>query len=252
MNTLTIPQPVSVGRRVLNVVKLNTVNPWTAIVMPWMILGFIFLVNYLIWWIIFSAVAPEDRADAAEGLQYSGASWFIFIYMMVVAIQTINLTFPLALGYGVTRRDFWLGTSLTNVLLAAMFSIGLTILSIIETATNGWGLGGRMFTTIWFGETWPERLFVIFTLLVFFLFFGSAIATVYVRWKANGVAGFFIALTLVLVGLAALVTFSQSWPAVGNFFVTSGVRGTVAWSYIVTVVAAVTGFLFLRRATPKS
>lgn len=252
MNTLTIPQPVSLGRRILNVVKLNTVNPWTAIVMPWMILGFIFIVNYLIWWIIFAASGPENTAEVSENLQYSGASWFIFFYMMVVAIQTINLTFPLALGYGVTRRDFWLGASLTNVLLAAMFAIGLTILSIIESATNGWGLGGRMFTAVWFGETWPERLFVIFTLLVFFLFFGSAIATVYVRWKANGVAGFFIALTLVLVGLAALVTFTENWPAVGSFFVTFGITGTVAWSYVVTVIAGITGFVFLQRATPKS
>lgn len=251
MNTLSTAQPASVGRRIVNVVKLNTVNPWTAIVMPWMILGFIFLVNYLIWWIIFAAAGPQNAADVSKGLQYSGASGFIFIYMMVVAIQTINLTFPLALGYGVTRRDFWLGTSLTNVLLAAMFSIGLTILSVIETATNGWGLGGRMFTAIWFGESWPERLFVIFTLLMFFLFFGSAIATVYVRWKANGVAGFFIALTLVLVGLAALTTFTQNWPAVGNFFVASGALGTVAWSYVITVIAAITGFLFLQRATPK-
>lgn len=252
MNTLTSPRPVSAGRRILNVVKLNTVNPWTAIVMPWMILGFIFLVNYLIWVIVFAAAGPENAADVSEGLQYSGASGFIFIYMMVVAIQTINLTFPLALGYGVTRRDFWLGSSLTFVLLAAMFAIGITILSVIETATGGWGLGGHMFTAIWFGETGPQRLFVIFTLLMFFLFFGSAIATVYVRWKSNGVAGFFIALTLVLVGLAALVTFTQNWPAVGNFFAVSGALGTVAGTYVITVIAAVTGFIFLQRATPKS
>lgn len=252
MNTLTSTQPMSAGRRILNVVRLNTANPWTAIIMPWLILGFIFLVNYLIWWIVFTAAGPENAASVSKGMQYSGASGFIFIYMMVVAIQTINLTFPLALGYGVTRRDFWLGSSLTFVLLAVMFAVGLTILSVIEQATGGWGLGGHMFTAIWFGETWPERLFVIFTALMFFLFFGAAIATVYVRWKSNGVAGFFIALTLVLVGLAALVTFTESWPAVGNFFVVSGALGVVAWTYVITAISAVTGYLFLQRATPKS
>lgn len=252
MTTITAPTPVGPLGRIINVVKLNTVNPWTTIVLPWMILGFIFIVNYLIWWIVFSAVGPEDAADAAEGMQYSGASTFIFVYMMVVAIQAINLTFPLALGYGVTRRDFWLGTSATFIALSVMYTIGLTILSIIEDATGGWGLGGTMFTSIWFGENWLQRLFVFFTLFLFFFFFGAAIATVYVRFKSNGVAGFFIVLTILLVGLAALITFTESWPAVGAFFAQAGALGIVAWTYVVTALSAITGFLILRRATPKN
>src|SRR5690606_24304786 len=121
-----------------------------------------------------------------------------------------------------------------------------------ETVTNGWGVGGVMFTSIWFGESWPERMFVFFTLFVFFFFFGAAIATVYVRWKATGVSAFFIALTFVLVGIAALITLTGNWPAVGNFFVVSGATGTIAWTYVVTALSAVLGYLFLRRATPKS
>ena len=132
--------------------------------------------NLAIWWIIFSAATAERRGRCREGLQYSGASIYIFVYMMVVAIQAMNLTFPFALGYGVTRRDFWLGSSLTFVLLSAMYAIGLTILSIIEEATNGWGLGGRMFTAVYFGDgPWSQRLFIFFVAFLFFFFVGAAI-----------------------------------------------------------------------------
>lgn len=239
-------------QRIVNVVKLNLANPWTAIVFPWMILAIIFAANWLIWWIIFSAVGPADAADASEGMQWSGASSFIFIYMMVVAIQTINLTFQLALGYGVTRRDFWLGSALTFTLLAVMYSVGLTILSVIEEATGGWGLGGRMFTTVYFGEDWAQRLFAFFTLMMFFFFFGAAIAAVYVRWKATGVSFFFIAVGALLIAALAIITFTESWVRVGEFFVSVGLMGGFAWSYVATAVSSVVGFFILRRATPKS
>ncbi|MDH6180523.1 hypothetical protein M2152_000705 [Microbacteriaceae bacterium SG_E_30_P1] len=251
MSTITAPSAVGPLGRIVNVVKLNTVNPWTTITLPWMILGFIFLANLVIWMIIFESVGPESVADVAEGLQYSGATTWIFVYMMIVAIQAINLTFPLALGYGVTRRDFWLGSGLTFIALSAMYSIGLTILSIIEEATGGWGLHGRMFTAVWFGETWPERLFVFFTLFMVAFFFGAAIATVYVRWKSNGVSAFFLVLSVLLIGAAALVTFTSNWPAVGHFFVTTGTTGVIAWTYVITLASALFGYLILRRATPK-
>lgn len=35
--------------------------------------------------------------------------------MMVVAVQAVNISFGLALGYGTTRRDFSLGTALTFI-----------------------------------------------------------------------------------------------------------------------------------------
>lgn len=249
MTTIT---PVGPLRRIVNVMRLNTTNPWTTITLPWMILGFIFLANWVIWWIIFSSVGRDGVAGVANGLQYSGATGWVFVYMMVIAIQAINLTFPLALGYGATRRDFWLGSALTFVALSAMYSIALTILSVIETATNGWGLGGTMFTAIWFGENWYQRLFVFFTLFLFFFFFGAAIATVYVRWKATGVSAFFIALGIVLIGLVALVTFTESWPAIGRFFEAAGLLGIVGWTYVITALSAVFGYLILSRATPKS
>jgi hypothetical protein len=256
MTTVTMDQtttPAGAFARIWAVVKLNLANPWTAIWFPWIILGVIFTVNYAIWIIIARATSGEDRADATEGMSYSGASLFIFVYMMVVAVQTVNLTFPFALGYGVTRRDFYLGSALTFVLLAAMYSIGLGTLSVIEQATNGWGLGGRMFTAIYFGDgPWFERLWIFFVTFLFFLFVGAVAAAIYVRWKSNGIITFFLGLGVLLVGLAALFTFTETWHLVGEFFARWGVLGAYTWSLVLTAIAAIAGFFVLRRATPKN
>jgi len=238
--------------RITSVVRLHLTNPWTAIILPWMIMGFILLANIAIWAIILGAAAPEDRADIREGLGYSGSTTYFFVYIMVLAVQAISVTFPFALGYGVTRRDYYLGTALTFVGLSAMFSVGLTILSVIEEATGGWGLGGRMFTTFYYGDTWPQRLFIYFAAFLIFFFVGMSAASIWVRWRANGLIAYFVGLAVVLVGGAALLTVTNTWPAFGSFFATAGFLGSWAWSLVITAIAAVGGYLVLRRATPKT
>lgn len=254
MSTLTETtfRPASPIGRVFNVVRLHLANPWTAIILPWMILGIIFAANLAIWAIIYYSVDASDRADVSEGLQYSGAATYIFVYMMVVAITAMSVTFPFALGYGVTRRDFYLGSAVTFILLSAMYTVGLTILSIIEEATGGWGFGGRMFTAIYFGENTLQRIFIFFVAFLFFFFFGAAIATVWVRWKATGVTAFFVVVTAIVIAGAAVLTFTGNWQLVGNFFVGAGLVGSFAWSLVITVISAVTGYFILRRATPRA
>lgn len=254
MTTMTSTdfRPVGGPRRILNVVKLNLANPWTTIALPWMVLGMIFVLNLVIGWIVLSNVPASEIASVQEGFQFSGATTWVFVYMMVIAMQSINLTFPFALGYGVTRRDFWLGSSVTFVLLAAMYAVGMTILAVIEEATGGWGFGSRMFTAIYFGESAAQHLFIFFTGFMFFFFFGAAIATVYVRWRATGVTFFFVLLAVLVVAAAGLLTFTKNWQIVGNFFVGAGLIGSFAWSLVITALSAVVGFLILRGATPKN
>lgn len=255
MSTATTTQKSASAeaRRVFNVTKLHFTNAFPLMVLPLLILGFIFLVNYVIWMLIFGTVGSADAADVSEGMQFSGASMFIFVYMMVVAVQAVNLTFPFALGYGVTRRDFYLGSSLAFVLLSVYYATIMAILASVERATGGWGLGGRMFDVIYFGAEDFATRFVLFLLVfLFFFFIGAATASVYVRWKSTGMIAFFAVLTLIVLGAVVLITQSESWPAVGEWFVTNGALGVAAWSLLPTAAAAIAGFFLLRRATPKS
>ncbi|MET1043275.1 MAG: hypothetical protein ABWX59_04010 [Microbacteriaceae bacterium] len=240
-------------KRIWSVVRLHFVNPFSSVILPWMILTFIFAVNYIIWAVIYNATDGASRQGVSDGMQWSGSTTFIFVYMLVVAVQSVNLTFPFALGYSVTRRDFYLGTSLSFLIYAAMYGAGLTILSLVEDATDGWGLGGRMFTVVYFSDgPWFERLWVFVATFAFFLFIGAASAAVYVRWKTNGILVFTGILVLFIVAAVAQITLSEQWPAVGQWFVENGATGVVSWLLIPTAVAAVTGFFILRRATPKN
>jgi hypothetical protein len=258
MTTVTAPLAGAPGTtpfgRILRVVKLNLANPWTTVIMPWIILAAIFVLSYGIWIIVYLSIKPSDTADAQEGMQYSGASSWIFVYLLVVAVQAMNLTFPLALGFGSTRRDFYLGSALTFGLLSVMWAVGLTILSVIESATNGWGIGGKMFTTIYFGggETpiW-QRLVIYLCISLFFFFVGAAVASVYVRWRVTGLVVFFFLLGLLLLGALALIFLTNGWPAVGQFFVTNQAFGVALWMLIPTAIAGLAGYLVLRGATPR-
>jgi len=238
--------------RITRVVKLHFANPWPVIITPWLILGLIFAINVSIWAIVTAAAGPDSASEVAEGFQYSGASFYIFVYMMVVAIMAVNATFAYALGFSATRRDYYLGTALTFVVLAAIYTAAFVLLGVIERATNGWFLNGRMFDSIYFGNGPLEQAFCVFTAFLFFFFVGAATGSVYVRWKAYGMIAFFAVFALLVIGALAVITLTGSWPAVGAFFVDAGFVGTFAWSLVLTVLAGVAGFFLLRRATPRS
>ncbi|MCX7521129.1 ABC transporter permease [Microbacterium sp. STN6] len=256
----TIAETQSVARRgahpssttrIWRVVKLQFTNSWNILVLPVLILGAIFVLNYAIWVIAFRS--SDMSENALDGTQYSGSTIFIFAYMLVVAIQAINLTFPFALGYGATRRDYYLGTSLTWLILSAILTLGIAICGQLETWTNGWGLRATFFNAVYFGDdSFAARMFTVFAAFLFFFFVGTASAAVYVRWRANGLIVAGLVLAVLLVGAVALISFTDSWKGVGEWFAVTGGTGVVAWSLVVTAIAAVTGFFILRRATPKS
>jgi hypothetical protein len=259
MTTLTAPvAPATrpLARRLANVVRLHLANPFTIFVTPLMILGLIFLVNWVIWLLIRMS-SPDDVesvGDVSIGFQYSGASLWIFVYMMVVAIQAMNLSFPFALGFGSTRRDFSLGSGVAFVGLSATFALIFMTLAAIETATGGWGLGGAMFNSIYFGveAPWAVRLFHVFAGFLFFFAVGTFFGATFVRWRSRGLILTFAVLTLVLVGGLVLVTLTESWMRIGEFFVTVGFTGGFALSLVVSLAAGVAGHLILRRATPRA
>lgn len=248
-------RPVATRRgssRIAAVVRLQFTNPWTVVILPWLILIAILLLNMAIWWLIFTNVPAENLADTREGTQYSGAIAYAFVYMMVVAVQAVNAYFPFALGFSVTRRNYYLGTALAFVGLSVFYSLGLSIFALLEDATNGWWVGGTMFTAVYFGENPLQRLFIYFTILMLFFFLGSAVAAMYVRWKALGMIAFFVGLPFLLVGIGVIVTATEKWPAVGAWFVANGLVGTYAWTLVLTAICAITGYFILRKATPKS
>jgi len=238
--------------RVLAVFRLHFVNPVTVAWMPLGIYGFIFAMNWLIWLIV-NVSTSDGREGMAEGTTWSGASMFIFVWLLVIAVQAMNRTFHFALGFGATRRDYYLGTLAALVLSAAGWSIVFGILAVIEEATDGWGLGGHMFASVYFGDDGPiARVWYVFLLMLFFTAIGLVAGALFVRWRTFGLIGFFAVLALVLVGGLAWIGLTNSWAAVGSFFGTLGFAGGYPLFLVPIAIAVALGYLALRRATARS
>jgi hypothetical protein len=241
-------------RRVLAVARLHFVNKVGILYTPLAVLGVIFLLNYAIWWLVIVAdhmTIASSRSTTHLG--YTGAVSYIFIYIMIIAVQAISRTFPFSLGFGVTRRDFYLGTALAFVVLSVILSAVLTIMSSIEIATNGWGIQGYMFSPVYFtNASWLLRFVMYLMVFLFCIFVGTAAATMFVRWRAIGLTAFFAILAVILVGAVAVVTLDDQWPAVGSWFASAGAFGATVWTLVPTAIAAIAGFFILRRATPKN
>jgi hypothetical protein len=104
-----------------------------------------------------------------------------------------------------------------------------------------------------FGEgDWYQRLFLFFVTFLFFFFVGQGVASLYVRWKANGLLIFFGLTAVLLVGSVALITRTNSWGTVVDWFAATGPYGLAALSLIPAAIAALGGYAVLRHATPKS
>lgn len=247
----TTPPPRAFTR-IINVARLHFVNKSQTIVVPWLIMAFIFAVTLLIGWILRNSLSPAELAEAGEGMQYSGAIGYFLVYMLVIAVMAISQTFPFAQSYSVTRKDFYLGTILAFAALSLVYSAAITVLGWIEDVTNGWGVGTVLFSPAYLSPNLLERFYAAFVLFLFFFMTGIAVASVYVRWKVNGMLIFFASVAVLVLGLLALATVTNSWGAVGAWFATTGFLGVVSWSLVPTALATVIGYLLLRRATPRS
>lgn len=240
-------------QRVVNVSKLHLVNRGAVLWLPLFIMSVIWVSSMLVWWLVSVSLNQAGIEPGEDGvIVMGGASSFLVIYMLVVAVQAVNLTFPFAQGYSVTRRDFYLGSALAFTGLSLFYSVLMTTLAALESATNGWGLDGYMFGIDYLGVTGILPTFYVYLMaLLFFFFLGMAVAAMYVRWRTWGVTGFFAGLGFTVIGLVALATLTNSWGAVGTWLVTNGAVGIASWSIVATVIAGVAGFLILRRATPR-
>ncbi|GAA4165240.1 hypothetical protein GCM10022286_28130 [Gryllotalpicola daejeonensis] len=242
-------RPFTPLARVWRIVRLHYANWLVAVVWPWAILIGILLINMTIWYLVrYTAGASADMQT-----QYTGSIFYLFVHQAIVAIQLMSLTFCYALGLSSTRRDYFLGTALWMLVHAAQFTVGFVLLSYLEQWTNGWGVGGHVFQTIYFG-TGPlgERLFTFYFGLIGVMFLGSIFGAVFVRWRVYGLYVVGAIFVFGLLGVAALIGFTDSWGAVGEWFATHSTVGVVAWSIPLTAACAVVGFLALRRAVPRA
>jgi hypothetical protein len=244
-------EAMPLSRRLVNVMRVHTANPWPTLITPWLIFAGIFGANLAIWYAITVAAGGRDKLDP-NAFVNNGGSWWILVFLMVVAVQAMSVTFRFALGMGFTRRDYYVGTVVYYTLLAVMFATGITVMAIVENATDGWGVKGRFFSP-WWGDGFPvfEIWYMIATIALLFIFVGIAAATMWVRWAAIGLYVFFGSVLVGVVGAVWAITWASAWGSVGDFFTGHSVVTLVSMTLPITAACIALGYVFMRRATPR-
>jgi hypothetical protein len=252
----TAPVPVAESARrvrpneILRIVRLHTVNPAIFFGVPWLILAGAWAVTMIIALIISGAAGPLSETET--GFEYSWAVLSPQWYLIVVGVQAVSFTFPFALGFGATRRDYWVGTSLMFGLVSLLNAAGIATLLLIERATNGWWIGAGMFDALWYvGADWGTAFYTTFALQLLVLFIGAGVTTVFMRWRMKGMMTVLFGGVALILAIIALLTFTESWEALGRWLSSIGVVGVFTVVLATALAWAVAGFLVIRRATPR-
>ena len=145
------------------------------------------------------------------------------------------------------------GTVVAFALQGLLFTAVYTLLSYIEDWTQGYGMNAHMFSNVYMGSgpLW-ERVFTTFGAFMFCFALGALAGSVFVRWRATGLYALGGVVALLTVGFIAVSTLTDSWPAVGGWFVEMRTVGVVAWLLIPMLVSAVIGYFVLRKAPSRT
>lgn len=226
--------------RVLDVLRMHLLVRLTFVTLPLIILGGAFAITLGVF-----ALIPSD------GVKVAGAGQAPLWYFLSVGVMAQTRTFPFSQAMSVTRRDFFLGTMLTGLLSSGALAALFVVLGLIENATNGWGMNGRIYFLDEFGGGNVAVAFLAYLVIAMLAFTtGLAFATIYKRFR---VLGLWAAIAGVLVALLAAIfaiTKTESWPAIGEFLSGAGPLTLAAIGAVVIALVGVADYLVLRRTQP--
>lgn len=215
----------------------------TSITFQWMVLSMSFAANLAIWGLL-------DLRDAYEAM--TGGLAAIYIVSFLSYIFSMSEVFPLAVGFGLTRRAFFASMSLLAAAQAAAYGLVLTVLAVIERATDGWGVGLLFFRpeVIDTGNLVTQAV-VYAVPFVLLAQVGICVGITFKRWGATGVYTLLVLTLAVVVAAIVLITTGQSWDELGRWIERQPVTSlAAAWPLPVIAALAAAGFTTIRRAVP--
>lgn len=195
------------------VVDMHFVNRMQAYGWPLLIMVFALAVVLAIGAIV-GTQGAEVRAEMYEGMTWSGAIFSLLGPLIGYGFISMGQYFPLALGLGLTRREFAIGQSVLFLGNALAYALLITIGKTLEAATGGFGLQIRFFDVAYTGTGAPWQTFVqTFLLIVTTLFLGAAITSVFLRfgqpilWIGGSLLG--VLGVVIVAGIVLLDGFGQ-------------------------------------------
>ncbi|MFC6014704.1 ABC transporter permease [Plantactinospora solaniradicis] len=228
--------------RLLPVIRVQLVGWPNTLGFPWLLLTLIFGINYALF------LALGEVEDSPK----TGAVLSIYIVMFIASINSITQLFPFTMALSVIRRTFYLAVSLLLLVESVVFGTALYLCSLLEDATDGWGLGLQFFGLGFLDQDNPLLQILVYTVPFIALgFLGIFIAVFYKRFGMTGMYVLVICKLLVLAALALLATWLDLWSGIGRWL---GDQPTAAWlagwPALLAALLASAGYLAIRRVTP--
>jgi hypothetical protein len=238
----------------VKVARYHLVQPFQYLLLAWMVMGFAFVVNVIIFGI---TPVSHHTALTANGLvsvasmdgRYTGALCSFFLMFLVLGVQSIGRSLPFGLALGVSRRSYYTGTALLAVSLACADGLALTALQAIERVTGGWGVNMGFFRVPYLlAGPWYQTWLTSFVGLALLFVYGMWFGIVYRRWSLFGTLTFIAAQVTVLLGAALVITGAHGWTGVGHFFTGLTVAGLTGLLAVLAVALLAGGHATIRRA----
>ena len=232
--------------RTAQVVRLHTANRMQVIGWPLIIMAvtLAFVIAGIA--LVHATVPAVTNEGLWRGLALNGAIFSLLGPLVGFGFTAMTQYFPLALGLGLTRREFAAGTALVFLGVAALFAAIVTAGKVIEVATGGYGLGARFFDTVITGTgPWWHTALQTFLLIAMMAFVGAAISTAFARWGQSFLWVFWIAAATVALAVTAALLLR---PDLRTWVGTVGWGGWMLCIALVGTTAAAAWLLLVRRA----
>lgn len=228
-------------KTLVNVARYHLVDRLTYIVLPWVLLAFVFAVNLII--VAMITTGPN------QSVPVGGLSSF-YVMILVAGLLSTTRSFPFALTLGVSRRSYFLGTAGLAVAMAAVYGLLLTVLQVIERATGGWGIRLRFFRVGYLlPGPWYLTWLTSFVALVLVFGYGMWFGLAWRRWKLLGTVTFLAAQVTVLLAVALVIRWANAGASIGHFFTTQSAAGVTGLLAALAALLFAGGYATIRRVT---
>ena len=167
----------------------------------------------------------------------------VYIFAVISGFAAVQNTFPVALGWSMPRKDYYVAAVIHFVLLALAISVlYMALYGFEQTFTSMFAKGSFQFFTAPFQSepTFGLLLWLHFIASMTLLSVGFFFGCLYFRFGRLGVMAFF-AITVMLIAFLAEKTFA----AIGSF------EAFLLWLIPFNFVVLGAAWLFLRQAPPK-
>lgn len=225
-------------------IKLHVKDRWSWIYIPWIILLSSFFVNLIIGYFI--------RNIEPGGITTGGLA-SIFVYMFFGGLFVLHQTFAFALGFGVTRKDYFFGTSAMLGVIGVAAAIVLTLLAALENLTSGWGISLHFFHMPFLNEMGVlAKTLLYFWTIVHLYALGFVISSIHRRFGRSGMFTFFTILILISSVFTLLGTAQNWWVDLFHWLTqftwTEIFTGLMLWQAVLSVVYLLFTYMMLRKS----